>query len=374
MKALPRPTRRGRIVVFAGVALIILGALSGLLDAVRAGIFVLVLALLAFFAALAGRAGSLKLSRSGPQQRLRVGDDAQISLDVTARGTSWLGATLVEPHTFAPDGTKRWPLGQLRHARAAYNVEAPHRGVFSSGPARLETRDPFGLFATSRQFGARSQWLVRPRTESIDSSTLTSRGDGDDTVVSAHATHSGRPGASIREYVQGDDLRTVHWPATAHRGELMVRQFDPPAQPRTHVVLFGNVPTAGTARTWEWLVSAAASACTELDRLGVPTSTTIGDREYDRLDDTLDALAEAGVSTPGTRTLDENPTWLFLHTSVEDLPNAPHHSPAWAWVAGPSARDTVAALGRRGWHAVAVHPNDSIAEALYPALTGGDAS
>lgn len=372
MRALPRPTRRGRLVVAVGAALVTLGAVSGFIDAVRAGIFVLVLAALSFVIALIARSGTPTIVRSGPTRQLHAGDEAQIGLDVSTRAPSWVGTVLVEPHTFTPHAIARWPLGQLRHATASYTVQAEHRGVFSSGPARLETRDPFALFATSREHGPRSTWLVRPRIEPLDAVTTLSRGDGDDTVVSAHATHSGRPGASIRGYVQGDDLRTVHWPATAHRGELMVRQFDPPAQSRTHVAVYGDVPHVGTSPSWEWLVSAAASACTELDRLGVPTSATIGERDHDRLDDMLDALAEAGTATPGARTLDENPTWLFLHTSAGHVPNAPHHCPAWAWVAGPAVQDTVLELSRRGWNAVAVQPTDSIPKALYHALMGGD--
>ena len=47
MKSLPRPTRRGLLVLVAGALLVVVGAASGFTDVVRAGIFVLVLALLA---------------------------------------------------------------------------------------------------------------------------------------------------------------------------------------------------------------------------------------------------------------------------------------------------------------------------------------
>ena len=36
------------------------------------------------------------------------------------------------------------------------------------------------------------------------------------------------PGASrVRQYASGDSLRRIHWPTTAHTGELMVKEFDP---------------------------------------------------------------------------------------------------------------------------------------------------
>lgn len=372
MKSLPRPTRRGLLVLVAGALLVVVGAASGFTDVVRAGIFVLVLALLAFLIAVAARIGRVDVTRHGPPERLSVGDEGQITLGVKARRAGWIETTLEEPHTFTRHGVARWPLSQVQGGRAAYDVTARHRGSFTSGPARLVASDPFGLFETSLEQGRASTWLVRAHTVSLETPQTVAQGDGDDTVISAHATHAGRPGASIREYVQGDDLRTVHWPATAHRGELMVRQFDPPAQPRIHVVVLGNVPRPGTNESWEWLISAAASACTELENHNLATLATVGEREYDNHDDILDALARAGESLPDRLTIEESPTLLFLHTSADHFPPAPHHSPAFAWVGGASAEHGANELTRLGWDAVGISPYDSIAESLYPAMSGGD--
>ena len=38
--------------------------------------------------------------------------------------------------------------------------------------------------------------------------------------------HEGDEFHALRPYVIGDDLRRVHWPATAHSGDLVVRQLD----------------------------------------------------------------------------------------------------------------------------------------------------
>ena len=42
---------------------------------------------------------------------------------------------------------------------------------------------------------------------------------------------------TLREYQQGDDLRRVHWPSSAKRDELMIRQLEMPWQSRALVVL-----------------------------------------------------------------------------------------------------------------------------------------
>lgn len=46
---------------------------------------------------------------------------------------------------------------------------------------------------------------------------------------------------SVREYVSGDALRLVHWPVTARRGTLVVKEPEVPAAPDLHLV----VPLSG---------------------------------------------------------------------------------------------------------------------------------
>ena len=57
----------------------------------------------------------------------------------------------------------------------------------------------------------------------------------------------------MREYRDGDDLRRIHWPATARTGDLMVRQEDRPAKRRA-VVLLDSAPPAHGGSGAEQLV------------------------------------------------------------------------------------------------------------------------
>ncbi len=62
----------------------------------------------------------------------------------------------------------------------------------------------------------------------------------------------------LREYVVGDDLRTVHWPSTAHAGKLVVRHNVDTAQPYT-VVLADLDPDRYSAETFEEAIDVTAS-------------------------------------------------------------------------------------------------------------------
>lgn len=52
----------------------------------------------------------------------------------------------------------------------------------------------------------------------------------------------------VREYVPGDPLRRVHWPSSARRGDLVVKEVEEPAAPRLVVALdLGGGGAAGEA-------------------------------------------------------------------------------------------------------------------------------
>lgn len=336
--AWPRPTRRGLVLLIAAVVLVVVGAFAGFSDVMRAGIFALLLVVMAALVLVVLRPGGLEVHRRGPSHRMEAGRPSTVILTATPRRRiEALDAHVVEPHTFSPGGQARWSLSDLLDASATYDVEPPHRGAYTSGPTVLELRDPLGLMKVRTTEGKASTWLVWPRVHLLETTTANSPGDGDETVMSAHASQAGRPGATVRPYVQGDDLRTVHWPATAHRGEMMVRQFDPPAQPSTHVIVIGDVEQPGTDSSWEWLLSAAASLCADLEDHGLPVHASIGEVERDTLPGTLDALAEAGRCSGESLHPSQHPTMLFLHSTSSERPLPPRHVEARAYVAGPSA-------------------------------------
>ena len=52
----------------------------------------------------------------------------------------------------------------------------------------------------------------------------------------------------VRDYVPGDPVRRVHWPTTARRGDLVVKEVEEPGAPRLVVVLdLGGGAAAGEA-------------------------------------------------------------------------------------------------------------------------------
>ena len=137
-------------------------------------------------------------------------------------------------------------------------------GLHAVGPLQVVTADPAGLFHAWKRFPDVVDFAVFPRVydvarlaESAARPTLTPR--------EAAAARAGRSllYLGVRDYRPGDDLRHVHWPASARRGALVVKEFELDLCP--YVTVFADFERrhrGGTGRksTFEYVVRSAASA------------------------------------------------------------------------------------------------------------------
>lgn len=110
------------------------------------------------------------------------------------------------------------------------------RGAFRLGPTTLVSGDPFGFFRTRRVFTETDSLLVLPIIIPLaDFPTPAGILPGGKAIqrksfdVTPHAS-------GVREYMQGDPLKRIHWASTARRGRLMVKEFE--QDPQAEVWLF----------------------------------------------------------------------------------------------------------------------------------------
>ncbi len=125
-------------------------------------------------------------------------------------------------------------LGERRHVlrrfgrslRIDYTLPHVVRGRYTFAGVRAELSDPFGLQRVVVPLPADGALLVYPRLVRLD--RLFS--DGGAGIRDGRRLLLHRPAGfelhSVREYVQGESLRTVHWRSTARRGELMVKELE----------------------------------------------------------------------------------------------------------------------------------------------------
>ncbi|WBB67562.1 DUF58 domain-containing protein [Micromonospora sp. WMMD812] len=208
----------------------------------------------------------------------RVGRGEPASMTLTVRNTARLRAANLLAEDRCGDQAVPVPLLRLRpgtDTTVRYDVPTRRRGVVRVGPLRVTRRDPLGLVALSRPYGATVPVWVHPRIHPL-SAVPTGAGRSLDGRVDAVA-HGSITFDSLREYVVGDELRRVHWRTSARVGELMVRENVDTSLPRI-VVLLDNRAAAhpdqrdGVAGSFESSCEAAASIVTAAHRADLPAT------------------------------------------------------------------------------------------------------
>jgi len=324
-------TTRGRAFVAAGLTLLVGGLLLGFADITRVGVLLAILPLLAGLATRRGNDG-LVVTRTVHPVRLVV--DQTANVEVVFENTSGRRTQLQlaeerldflladRPHFVLP------PMepGDIREMD--YQIRSRVRGRHRLGPLTLRARDPFGLATIAVSLQSTTDVLVLPRIEILGSGRP--RGDGaigaEGAIPHMVALH-GEDDAAIRTYRDGDDLRRIHWPATAHRAELMVRQEDRPARRRAVIVMdsrAGGHQRSGTLASFEWAVTAAASIAAHLSGHGyavhLVSSETTADGQATQTIEIDNALASLAVAQLGAdQEFDEVLHWAHPLTSAGGL-------------------------------------------------------
>jgi uncharacterized protein (DUF58 family) len=283
-------TLLGRCLVAGGLTLVALGALLGERALVQLALFVLALPVLSAVG-VARQRFRLASRRSVTPARVPRGADAEVLLEVTNADRRTGGLWVLTEQLPAELGERpRFVVERLAAGATAalhYRLHGSRRGRFPLGPLRLRLVDPFGLVLRTAAGVDTAALLVVPRVRPLAGSGGLAGGDGSGGEGSRRsiAVH-GEDDVSTREYRHGDDLRMVHWRATARTGELMVRLEERPWRSAATLLLDtrssahlagaaarGPVPgpagdPAPPPDTLEWVVEAAASIGTHLLQRG----------------------------------------------------------------------------------------------------------
>ncbi len=100
------------------------------------------------------------------------------------------------------------------------------RGQFQLGPWALRSADPFGLFEIIIPYPETEQIVIHPPIYSRAPIPLPAGHSSGRSRARSPSWQATINAASVRAYRPADPRRWIHWPTTAHRDELFVRQFD----------------------------------------------------------------------------------------------------------------------------------------------------
>jgi uncharacterized protein (DUF58 family) len=304
-------TTRGRAFVAAGLTLLAGGLLLGFTDITRVAVLLAALPLLAAVSARS-RGNSVVVMRTVHPARLVSNQSARVQLLLQNPSNRRTHLQLADERVDDALGDRpRFVLpsiepGDIREVD--YQIRSQARGRHRLGPLMLRVQDPFGLATTVTSLPGSTDVLVLPRVEVLGSARPRGEGIGAEGAMPHMVAQHGEDDVTVRSYREGDDLRRIHWPTTAHRSELMVRQEDLPARRRAVIVLDSRATGhqgSGTQGSFEWAVTAAASIAAHLFRNHyalhlVSNETTAGGQATRtvEIDDALAWLAVAQLGAP----------------------------------------------------------------------------
>ena len=162
---------------------------------------------------------------------------------------------------------------------ARYEVLSRPRGIYQVGPTSVLIRDPLAMAEAGGTTGRVDRLVVYPAVEDLVGLPVARGHDPTvNTSRSSFAPTGGEDFFTLREYQQGDDLRRVHWPSSAKRDDLMIKQLEMPWQSRALVLLNPRARSYPTGEAFEHAVRGAASALRHLFRTGFNPTLWLGRR------------------------------------------------------------------------------------------------
>jgi uncharacterized protein (DUF58 family) len=227
-------TTRGRFTLALGIGTYLAAWAFGaqVLYAPAVGLLLAVGAAIIWTSALAR---PLRLHRHVDRERPIEGDDVMVRVELEAEG-GVLPATAFLNEPAGSLGERNVVVARDgRFLRAAYRLSGVPRGRYRFTGARAVVEDPFGLARRVQPLEDSAPLLVYPRLAKLNA-LFAERG--------ARAHGAGRillrrPAGfelhSVREYQSGESLRRVHWPSTARRSQLMVKELED--SPRDEIVV-----------------------------------------------------------------------------------------------------------------------------------------
>ncbi|MFO7549443.1 MAG: DUF58 domain-containing protein [Acidimicrobiia bacterium] len=288
--------RRGWAVAGCGLGLLVVWAALGELELL--GVATLLVGSVVFAIVLTRwTRPRVEVSRRLAPALVHEGDRAAVRVTITNPGRRRL-ADLTIVDEVRGLGDARFDvaaLGAGESVEATYHILCRPRGVYDVGPTRVSTSDPLGLASVAWTGGARDRLIVYPETEELVGFPVTRGRDPANHASRPEFSHrGGEDFYTMREYRVGDDLRRVHWPSSAKRDELMIRQLETPWKSLALVMLDVRARAYETPDCFEKAVSGAASVVRHLAAAGFDAelwaggTATVG---IDRYASVMEALA-----------------------------------------------------------------------------------
>jgi len=243
-------TGRLTVALAVGIVPLVLAGLAGYPAYTVLGAWVgLCVLLVALDVAFAASPRSVTVSRRVPK-RARIGEQVPVSVAVHNHGARTLHAVIRDawqPTAGAPTERQHLRIPAGERGRIAIPLLPRRRGELVSEFVMIRSRGLLGLAGRQARHSVRGAIRVLPAFSSrkhLPSRLARLRELDGNTSIQVRG--QGTEFDSLREYVRGDDVRSIDWRATARAGTTMLRTWRPERD--RHVVIIIDTGRTAAAR------------------------------------------------------------------------------------------------------------------------------
>lgn len=221
--------RSRRIVVFILAALSLLGGLLTGRDLLFHLTYLFAFLLIFSFAWAWTNINWVHISRVTRVRRTQVGRPLEERFTVTNTSIIpklWLGVHDFSTvpthyasqivHNLGPRGRDSWRVTTICRERGRYQL----------GPVTISSSDPFGFFPMERALTPTSHVVVYPLTVDIHQFALPVGILPGGDALRRRTHYVTTNAAGVRDYAPGDSFGRIHWPSTARRDRMIVKEFE----------------------------------------------------------------------------------------------------------------------------------------------------
>ena len=200
----------------------------------------------------------LEVRQSLSQTHSFVGETIRYEVRIANRKLlplPWLDLRTEMPEALRPSGRELVPSGRPKvnwlqrmtslrwyeRLTWAYEIPLTTRGYYRIGPSLLRSGDLFGFFTHERDDPATHKLWVYPEVVSLERLGIPALRPFGETRGGNPLFEDPTRLQALRDYQSGDPLKRVDWKATARRGALFTRVYEPASNP--HLLLALNVAT-----------------------------------------------------------------------------------------------------------------------------------
>jgi uncharacterized protein (DUF58 family) len=215
--------------------------------------------------------GSVQMAREMPP-RAFAGEVIDARLRLYNR--SWLPLPWLQIQEAVPFDLKQQAdyrtvvsVGARSTVEHAYQLACKKRGYYQVGPLNLRSSDLFGFVEARWEESRPATLIVYPQVVALERLGLPSRSPFGSLAGRRQLLEDPARMAGVRAYSAGDSLRRIHWKASAHVDELLVKKLQPSMAVPVLLLLDldrGAYSPRSLVGSSEWAITVAASLASAL--------------------------------------------------------------------------------------------------------------